>query len=419
MFFIKQIEIFGFWGNRNIITGFDRNVNIFIGKNGTGKTTFLNILTAILSVDIEKILKLNFKKVTITLISDEKKYKTISVAKELTHLKYKISKNSYVIPIISELNGVRSPMNYRYHKIMLMQREMTNNILSALKNICILSTISVYRELHDAENNSIERTSNNGPLLDDKLHEMTLALSGYIRDLDKKVQEAYNKFQKNMLLSMLYDEKYDTIHQMSLDLDKINELHKGLSEAYSKAGFSNIDDRIAKHIDRIRKSISRKKSLGPNDKWEADDAFPLPLYMRTVHIVDSLKSTENEKCKIMSPYTKFKELFNCFTSKDIILDPYANKIAFKCGNATIELTDLSSGEKQLFIILVETLLKFNMTIISVTDEPELSLHIEWQRELLNAVKTINPQAQLLVATHSPEIAGSYSSKVICMEDITK
>lgn len=48
----------------------------------------------------------------------------------------------------------------------------------------------------------------------------------------------------------------------------------------------------------------------------------------------------------------------------------------------ISAFDLSSGEKQLFIILGETLLQQQETCIFMADEPELSLHVEWQAELV-------------------------------------
>ncbi|TWH68621.1 putative AbiEii toxin of type IV toxin-antitoxin system [Micromonospora olivasterospora] len=71
----------------------------------------------------------------------------------------------------------------------------------------------------------------------------------------------------------------------------------------------------------------------------------------------------------------------------------------------IGLARLSCGEKQLLRILVETMMAGNNPII--IDEPELSMHIDWQRRLLSAMRTVNPDAQIIVATHSPEIMADY------------
>lgn len=83
----------------------------------------------------------------------------------------------------------------------------------------------------------------------------------------------------------------------------------------------------------------------------------------------------------------------------------------------ISLFKLSSGEKQLLILLIETLLQRKERCIFLADEPEISLHIEWQREIISSVLALNPNAQIIVATHSPEIAGKHKSKIIKMNDI--
>jgi predicted ATP-binding protein involved in virulence len=41
--------------------------------------------------------------------------------------------------------------------------------------------------------------------------------------------------------------------------------------------------------------------------------------------------------------------------------------------------------------------------VFVVDEPELSLHVSWQRKFVSAIRRANPAVQLILATHSPEI----------------
>ena len=83
----------------------------------------------------------------------------------------------------------------------------------------------------------------------------------------------------------------------------------------------------------------------------------------------------------------------------------------------VSLFKLSSGEKQLLILLIEALLQRESNCIFLADEPEISLHIEWQREIISSVLSLNPNAQIIVATHSPEIAGKYKSKIKKMSEI--
>ena len=51
----------------------------------------------------------------------------------------------------------------------------------------------------------------------------------------------------------------------------------------------------------------------------------------------------------------------------------------------------------------------------MADEPELSLHVLWQEKLINAMRGLNSDAQLIFATHSPDLVGAYSDSVQDMD----
>lgn len=65
--------------------------------------------------------------------------------------------------------------------------------------------------------------------------------------------------------------------------------------------------------------------------------------------------------------------------------------------------NLSSGEKQILLILLKTLLQDRKEYILSMDEPEISLHIDWQRSLIKHIRKINPNCQIIIITHSPTI----------------
>ena len=67
MYKIQSVDIKGFWHTKGISASFDEKVNIIIGRNGTGKTTFMNILQSILSVDTEGLFENYFDVATIEL----------------------------------------------------------------------------------------------------------------------------------------------------------------------------------------------------------------------------------------------------------------------------------------------------------------------------------------------------------------
>ena len=66
-YFIESFKINKLWGYRDIELVFNRNVNILIGPNASGKTTALNLLHSVLSADLRSILNFNFEHAKIKL----------------------------------------------------------------------------------------------------------------------------------------------------------------------------------------------------------------------------------------------------------------------------------------------------------------------------------------------------------------
>ena len=88
------------------------------------------------------------------------------------------------------------------------------------------------------------------------------------------------------------------------------------------------------------------------------------------------------------------------------IDPNESKLTFILKNGEkIHSNVLSSGEKQLLIILLTILLEREKEYVVLMDEPEISLHIHWQYELIDNLIKLNPNAQFIIATHSPSIFG--------------
>lgn len=79
--FIKNIEITGFWGIKIATSDIYKDVTIFIGLNGTGKTTFVNSIAAVLAVDLIQLDNLQFDEIVINLVEPNKKRsRTIKVS---------------------------------------------------------------------------------------------------------------------------------------------------------------------------------------------------------------------------------------------------------------------------------------------------------------------------------------------------
>jgi hypothetical protein len=84
----------------------------------------------------------------------------------------------------------------------------------------------------------------------------------------------------------------------------------------------------------------------------------------------------------------------------------------------LEVDMLSSGQLELFLFLSELALNEDREGIIFIDEPELHLDPQWHRLILRSLMRLQPRAQLVVATHSPEIydaAASYERHYLVPE----
>jgi predicted ATPase len=80
---------------------------------------------------------------------------------------------------------------------------------------------------------------------------------------------------------------------------------------------------------------------------------------------------------------------------------------------------LSSGEKQMLIILLTVLVEDDLPYVLFMDEPEVSLHIEWQKRLIDLITELNPNCQIILTTHSPAvIMNGWLDQVTEVSDIT-
>ena len=95
-------------------------------------------------------------------------------------------------------------------------------------------------------------------------------------------------------------------------------------------------------------------------------------------------------------------------------------IIFKQNGLELSLYQLSSGEKQMLIILLTVLLQDQKPTILLLDEPEISMHLTWQYELIEIIRTLNPNCQIIIVTHSPSIfTDGWNDRVFWIEDICK
>ena len=96
-----------------------------------------------------------------------------------------------------------------------------------------------------------------------------------------------------------------------------------------------------------------------------------------------------------------------------------NEIRFTQVGETLFPYNLSSGEKQILAILLTVLVEDNLPYVFLMDEPEVSLHVEWQKRLIDLIMELNPNVQVILTTHSPAvIMNGWIDNVTEVTDIT-
>ena len=140
---------------------------------------------------------------------------------------------------------------------------------------------------------------------------------------------------------------------------------------------------------------------------------------------DQVKAAE-----VSAPKKQFQDMIDeLFADTNKKIDRKSNEIQFiqkttDNGQQTTEgelLTpyQLSSGEKQMLAILLTVLVEDNQHYVLFMDEPEVSLHIEWQKRLIDLCVELNPNVQIILTTHSPAVVmNGWMESVTEVTDIT-
>lgn len=143
---------------------------------------------------------------------------------------------------------------------------------------------------------------------------------------------------------------------------------------------------------------------------------PSMMYYRMSMIDASAEKQAEMKARIEDFRSVINGLFQ-ETEKHIEIE--GNKFNIVSKGQILPIDALSSGEKQILLIMLRVFLLEGKESYVLLDEPENSLDISWQYKLIDTLTKLNPNAQFFITTHSPSIFGAgWGDKIIYMEDVT-
>ncbi|MFZ4550888.1 MAG: AAA family ATPase [Aquabacterium sp.] len=378
---IVRFKIDGLLGRTDSIEfSLDRSVNIFFGENGCGKTTLLKILQSAMSLDGEAMIPLAVERAEVDIYS-------INEGKILTHIWDRKSKKGSLdithqmmlaieesnIPSFEKARLIHMRSGSAEWKITGTKRSKAQ-LPSGWKH-AYLPTTRLYS--FDAGRRPIESRANN----EDRLNESFADLVNkrwltYYAQVLKEVK----RVQEEGLRAALY-------HSLAITTETISGPILNPHQAY---------ERVKKFLGR--QSQSDAASLGPIKKfiarYEGDESLR--------KVVDNINNVEERIEHSMAPIQRFSETINNLFSRGKKLQTNEDGLSVRLEDgASISPALLSSGEKHLVAILLQAMTIGENSII--IDEPELSMHIDWQHTLAETIIALNPSCQLIAASHSPEI----------------
>lgn len=434
---IKRLKIFELFGVYNVNIPFNEKVNIFVGENGLGKTTILNILNYIIQGDADGLASIDFKKIEIQLGNDEQieitKDETMSRNKsknvsrrsqyydeEISLIERKIAleilKNYSDDEIEKRRHDILEDL-YRKYRLEVSPRfleniydEFINNenernkmkkcweykIYKYMKNWGNIIYLPTYRRIEEDFNNFLENSSDKEYVRYEKKKQRIKYMQFGMDDVQESIEKTCNNLRKNTnegfkgMTSNILTNFIEIIEKNKKPI-KLNKIDSAKLEIV----FSRLTDEIDPHVKEKIISVVN----GENIDNEEYNQYIMSVILELINIYEKNKEIDDN-------LENFKEVCNRYlVDKKIEYDKFkieCNVIQDK-SKKIIDLKNLSSGEKQIISLFSKLYLNCAKNSIILFDEPELSLSILWQAHLIPDILETNKCGFICVVTHSPFI----------------
>ncbi|MBK1884608.1 AAA family ATPase [Luteolibacter pohnpeiensis] len=426
---IKYKKIYGYLSGE---LTFKTGENFLVGINGCGKTTVLNLIKWLLEPSLADLCTLDHEYVSL----------------EFKHEKYLYTLKSEIKNSIHELQLITKDKTHNYHPItttlhlspnLLKNQEFINEAKKRYSSMTPdLNEVATWHFLVEELPSPV--FIGLGRSIDGKY-----LLGSHKRSAVLRERNRPESLPAATIATELMRDAYNTVRQQIVEINedlnrKVLELSfSGLirnSSGKNKSRLTEIRSKISKLKENFTTSSGKgkySKTLSDQgvrnaiieylkglekllDQSKAVDQIMLILnghnFERAANMFDLFEEHENRAREAQSEIDTFTEVVNEFitdSGKKINFHndtgtPYFTRNA---DNRRMLLCDLSSGEAQIVILLTYFAFLAKKGVPIIIDEPELSLHVQWQEKFVTSVKRVLPsECQTLMATHSPEICGA-------------
>ncbi|WP_347554849.1 AAA family ATPase [Robbsia sp. KACC 23696] len=167
--------------------------------------------------------------------------------------------------------------------------------------------------------------------------------------------------------------------------------------------YANFSEEINAFQGEVTRSVIEKIRQYENTQTVKQDADALLSETRA-----EIEKIEEFSSKTLAPLTAIRALVEKLFQHSGI--SFGKRLSFGDAAAAVNSDALSAGEKQMLSFICYN--AFYKNSIIFIDEPELSLHVDWQRRLYAILESQESGNQFIFATHSPFIYGKYPEKEV-------
>jgi len=370
---IKSLSVKGLNHRVDADLEFNEDLNIITGKNGSGKTTLLKLLWYLISGNLERIVP-------------EIPFQSVSIESDSFSLSI-VKKKSDEILVISKFPGEKESTRIEHvDEADEILDDLNPPITHATKKSLFFPT---FRRIEGGfhARGPISSTETGVSQLDKAMSELSDDLSVY----DHRFIASISTNDIGQLLEQKY-----------------GEIHIVISELQSK----------------VLDNITAKIQTSDGDEIESATSQTTPS------VLTEIIQLADERERLRKPFAVLSELTQSIlqyksirvsgrsargeAKNGIILGEREEGATLEEAKEAIASEKLSSGEKQMLSFLCYNAFSENTAIF--IDEPELSLHVDWQRLLLPTLLEQGTGNQFFIATHSPFIYAKYPDKEIPLGD---
>lgn len=457
---LERFQIIGLHGKKNIDVRLNENTVILVGENGSGKTTFLRILFYLLSGRWVPLVQIQFDKIVATIDGKEYVIKHKELAKNFENIDRRFLTNlpaplrKKMIELIETGQVDRVPFELRRMcdqygtpiELIMRQLEVLEETSKTQKKE-FPQTIHRIQSAIDAQilylptYRRIEREIGS-VFYNNDLDEFRHRKFGF-RSFDavKVAFEEHSDASGNRKVSFRPSETgKDCIELVEFGMKDVKEaiewtlekLKEFARESLNNLTLGYLGDIVKKEYNNVgmREIADVSEETVRNVLNRIDEKILTKVHKEEIFtVINSTRfdTSPDEHSKIISHYflklLRFQAALQekekpisefCVLCSDYIVDKQfvydGTKFNFsiipKDGNGNseqIELSDLSSGEKQIVSLFSHLYLSGLKSYFVLIDEPELSLSVPWQRRFLTDIKKGNFCVGLVAVTHSPFI----------------